>query len=234
MHLVRYNSSVLDRPCRTCTKLISCVCLLTWHHQPVDASISAFPADWSGIAPHAAHYPGDPLSLSHRVRPDRWHTTLGYRQTEKFKTHTYRGKEYTEVRFTPPDRLLDHQNGRTIREFDAQKDIPCHKVSKVFLFMLKWQITPTHLTQLLSVCDLNPDCRKLKIHLIWKRWLSHLYYCPNFFSSTVNNNLRPSIKNKLSWTECGKRLEIIDKNLMSRMRVGLSHFWSTCDKKQTL
>lgn len=153
-------SSFLDQLHRTCC---NCACAFTWCHQPVDASLSAFPAGWSGIAPRAVHYPGDPLSQSRLGRPDRWHTTLGYRQTEEFKTHTQR-KDYTTVRFTPPrtsaagssgDWVCWQQHCKTTECIKYVTDVQCHRVSIAFFCFVyaKLILAPTHSTQLVSVCD---------------------------------------------------------------------------------
>lgn len=90
-------------------------CEVTWHHQSVDVLLSAFPAGRSSIAQHAARYPGDPLWQLRQAQPDQWHMTLGYHQTEKFKTRTQK-KDYTGVGFLKPTQQIDHLNNRSRRE----------------------------------------------------------------------------------------------------------------------
>lgn len=62
--------------------------LLAWCLRSAGVSLSAFPADSSGIPPHAARSPADPLSRSRLGRPGQWHMTPGYHQTEKFMSKT--------------------------------------------------------------------------------------------------------------------------------------------------
>lgn len=190
-------SSVLEQLYRS-NQLLShtvtvCLCLLTWYHQPVDASLSAFPADWSGIGPHAVHYPGDPLSQSHLGRPYRWHTTLGYHQTEKFKTHTderlHQGYHHTTEEISCLGKSVYWgQSQETIWCIKYKTDLQCHRVS-ILLFMLNWQIiAPTQSTQLFSVCE----WKRSKLQQTGWKYISHerellnLSNYPNYSPFTGN------------------------------------------------